>query len=86
MTWGGGQTGPETGVGGLNRANLVRIHSSEDGMIREAEGDRRNDSDENDDESIKNRNREVFLGKLTIIIILALFFGLVVYLAVFVAH
>jgi len=55
-------------------------------MIREAEGDRRNDSDENDDESIKNRNREVFLGKLTIIIILALFFGLVVYLAVFVAH
>jgi hypothetical protein len=86
MTWGGGQTGPETGVGGLNRANLRRIEASEEEMTREANEIRRNEPDENDDKSIKDGYRRDFINKLTLIMIIAFVFGLIIFVRVFVAH
>ena len=49
-------------------------------MIREGEEDHRNDSDGNDDESIKNRNREVLIDKLVFIMIMVVIIGVILFL------
>ncbi len=86
MSWGGGQTGPETGVGGLNRGNLSRIEAGQEELIHEAEESRRDEPDEDDDKTIKEGYRNDLINKLTIIAILAFLIGLVLYLRIFVAH
>ncbi len=87
MTWGGGQTGPETGLGGLNRANLVRIEASQEEMARETDGIRRDEPDENEDKSIKDGYRRDFINKLVLIAILVLVFGLILaWKLIFAAH
>jgi hypothetical protein len=80
MSWGGGQTGPPTGLGGLNRANLARIDQSHEDLLLDSEKSRDN-ADENDEESLKHRTRENFINILVGIIVAALLIGLFVYVA-----
>ena len=72
-------------MGGQNRANLARIESSQQELLEEAETNRRNDPDENDDKSLKNRNREGFINIIIGIIIVAFLIGLFAFVA-FVPH
>jgi hypothetical protein len=78
MVWGGGD-------GGQGRANLERWESVRDDVLRKEEN-RGDDSDGNDDESIKNRNREDSINRLVVIMIVAFFIGLIGYLVVFFLH
>jgi len=55
-------------------------------MTREANEIRRNEPDENDDKSIKDGYRRDFINKLTLIMIIAFVFGLIIFVRVFVAH
>jgi len=54
-------------------------------LLEEAETNRRNDPDENDDKSLKNRNREGFINIIIGIIIVAFLIGLFAFVA-FVPH
>lgn len=55
MTWGGGQGGPPTGIGGRDRANFARIEASHEDMLRESqELGNRNDYDEDPEDQQKH--------------------------------
>lgn len=68
----------------MNRANLTRINQSHEDLLRESEKSRDN-TDENDEESLKHGTRENFINILVGIIVAALLIGLFVYVA-FVPH
>ena len=54
-------------------------------LLREAEANRHEDSDKDDDESLKNKSRDGFLNILMGVIIAAFLIGFFVFVA-FVAH